>query len=472
MRTILNLNQGWYFHKNTTVVPTRPADGELLVLPHTWNAKDGQDGGNDYFRGTCAYCKTLKKVDLPQGVKVFLEINGASSSADVFMNGKRLAHHDGGYSTWRVDLTAYLRDENTLTILVDNATNETVYPQTADFTFYGGLYRDVNLVCVPDTHFDLSYCDGKGLQVTPVMDGKDAKVSVQTWIEGRQPSDMLKLRILDAAGSTVAEQSISGDAATFTIVSAHLWDGMKDPYLYTLEASILRNDEVLDGVSARFGCRSFEIDPERGFILNGREYPLRGVSRHQDRWGIGNALLPEHHKEDMDLICEVGFNTIVNGESIGTKTAEDHFFRFDVYNSGETELLAVAGKCQDSAVIRKVASMNQDYILREQGAVLNWFDITEISASSSSFIRFSSISSWTLASMLGVHIGLSSFFFRTHGPVYVYYYTTNLVICQWFLVISLSIIEIIFSYAKSVSEFRIAQNLRFCYNRTRRKVYL
>ena len=135
MRKILNLNKGWYFHKNVTGVPTRPADGELLDLPHTWNHKDGQDGGNDYFRGTCAYSRTLKKAELPQGMKIYLEVNGASSSADVFMNGKRLAHHDGGYSTWRVDLSAYLRPENDLTILVDNAPNETVYPQTADFTF-------------------------------------------------------------------------------------------------------------------------------------------------------------------------------------------------------------------------------------------------------------------------------------------------------------------------------------------------
>ena len=311
MRTVLNINKGWLFRKDMAQAPAAlPADWENVTLPHTWNAMDGQDGGNDYFRGTCCYTRSFSKAELPAGMQVFLEINGANSSADVCLNSKVLAHHDGGYSTWRVDLTAHLQEENLLSILVDNAPNESVYPQTADFTFYGGLYRDVNLVCVPETHFDLSYFGGRGLQVTPVMNGADAQVEIKTWIANRREGDALCIRLLDAEGNAVAEQSVSDDSASFTIRDAHLWDGMKDPYLYTAEAVILRNGEALDNVCTRFGCRSYRIDPERGFILNGREYPLRGVSRHQDRWGIGNALLPEHHLEDMDLICEMGANTI------------------------------------------------------------------------------------------------------------------------------------------------------------------
>ena len=136
MRTIYTINNNWIFVKNMTDAPaTLPQDGEQVSLPHTWNAIDGQDGGNDYFRGTCCYAKSIIKADLPAGDKYFLEINGANSSAQVYMNGKLLASHDGGYSTWRVDITNTLKNENVLVILVDNAANETVYPQTADFTF-------------------------------------------------------------------------------------------------------------------------------------------------------------------------------------------------------------------------------------------------------------------------------------------------------------------------------------------------
>ena len=311
MRNVLNINKNWTFVKGMTEAPASlPQTGEQIDLPHTWNAVDGQDGGNDYFRGTCCYARTLRKEELPAGEKYFLEIHGANSSADVYMNGKRLAHHDGGYSTWRVEITNTLRNENCLVILVDNEANETVYPQTADFTFYGGLYRDVNVVAVPETHFELEHLGCPGIYVTPVMEGTDAKVAVQTYIMDLKAGDQVRFRILDAEGNVVAEESGNAEKADFVIKNAHLWDGTNDPYLYTAEAVITRDGEELDKVTTRFGCRSFRIDPEKGFILNGREYPLRGVSRHQDRWKIGNALLPKHHKEDIDLICEVGANTI------------------------------------------------------------------------------------------------------------------------------------------------------------------
>ena len=307
MRTILNINENWLFRKDCGTAPVSiPADWEQISVPHCWNGADGQDGGNDYFRGSCCYVKQLSRADLPQGEKICLEINGANSSAAVYLNGKHLSGHDGGYSTWRTEIGKELKDENILAVIVDNSANEHVYPQTADFTFYGGLYRNVNIIAVPETHFDLETFGCPGIHVTPVMVGSDAKVNIRSFETGMQSGDTVLYRIMDAEGNVVAEQN-SGD---FVLRNAHLWDGVKDPYLYTAEASILRNGEVLDKVSARFGCRSFRIDPEKGFILNGREYPLRGVSRHQDRWQIGNALKPEHHLEDMDLICEMGANTI------------------------------------------------------------------------------------------------------------------------------------------------------------------
>ena len=307
MRTIVNLNCDWAFSKDTAQVPIFvPENWQTISLPHTWNALDGQDGGADYFRGKCCYVRKLP-AQLPTAEKYYLEIRGANSSAEVFLNGKRLASHDGGYSTWRVDVTE--DPHGLLSIVVDNSPNDQVYPQVADFTFYGGLYRDVNLICVPASHFDLTHFGGPGLKVTPVMDGDDAKVAVEVWITNRQESQRVRYSLMNASG-TVLGTFEGGRNANFRIKNAHRWHGRKDPYLYSMKAELLDNGEVLDTVTTRFGCRSFSIDPQRGFILNGEEYPLRGVSRHQDRLGIGNALLPEHHREDMDLICEVGATTI------------------------------------------------------------------------------------------------------------------------------------------------------------------
>ena len=311
MRTIVNINRKWAFTKQATAVPEQlPTLWDWVNLPHSWNGIDGQDGGNDYHRGTCYYAKDIQKTDLPVADRYYLEINGANSSAEVYLNGEKLASHDGGYSTWRVDLTDKLQQENLLVIAVDNAPNDRVYPQVADFTFYGGLYRDVNLICVSESHFDLDYYGGPGIKVTPIMEGKDANVEVEVFLTNTKMGQYIQYTIYDADEQVVANIASDETKVNFTIENAHLWQGRKDPYLYTVAAHLVEEKEILDTVSARFGCRSFEIDPERGFILNGEEYPLRGVSRHQDRWGIGNALLPEHHIEDMDLICEVGATTI------------------------------------------------------------------------------------------------------------------------------------------------------------------
>lgn len=310
MRTTLNWNAGWRFEKDCAAVPGQlPETWEEVNLPHTWNAIDGQDGGNDYFRGTCCYAKAFTRDSLPQSDRYYLEIRGAASSADVYLNGKQLKHHDGGFSTWRVDLTDALEENNLLAILVDNAPNDTVYPQVADFTFYGGLYRNVNLICVHASHFDLDYFGTPGIKVTPTVEGTDAKIAVEVFLTNQKEGQTVRYTLENQTGKVIGTYE-GGRNANFRIQSAHLWQGRKDPYLYRMTAELVENDTVLDSVSTRFGCRSFSVDPEKGFILNGEAYPLRGVARHQDRWQIGNALLPEHHKEDIDLILEMGCTTI------------------------------------------------------------------------------------------------------------------------------------------------------------------
>ena len=308
MRNIVNLNKNWLFSRNTADIAVRT--GEKVDLPHSWNAVDGQDGGNDYFRGDCLYVRTLRKAELPQADRYYLEIRGANSSAELFVGGESLAVHHGGYSTWRVDLTEKLAEETDIAIVVNNAANETVYPQMADFTFYGGLYRDVNLICVSQSHFDLDYYGGSGIRVTPVVEESRANVTVETWVTNRKADQEISYTVTDREGNLVAQTVTADTKVCFTIENVRKWHGRKDPYLYTLQAALLENGSAVDSVSTRFGCRSYRIDPNNGFILNGEEYPLRGVSRHQDRWGVGNALLPEHHREDMDLICEVGATTI------------------------------------------------------------------------------------------------------------------------------------------------------------------
>ncbi|MBE6930247.1 MAG: glycoside hydrolase family 2 protein, partial [Ruminococcaceae bacterium] len=311
MRQILNINAKWAFTKQAHEVPaTLPNDWNWVNIPHSWNAIDGQDGGNDYYRGTAYYAKTISKLELPEAERYYLELQGANSSADVYLNGKHMAHHDGGYSTWRVDITEELGVNSLLVVKVDNSANDTVYPQMADFTFYGGIYRDVNILCVSESHFDLDYYGGPGLAVTPEIVGKDAKVTVNAYVTNAKPGQVLRYTLCTACGCEVASVETADTTAVLEIRDVHLWHGRRDPYLYTAKIELVEDGKVLDNISTRFGCRTFRIDPDNGFILNGEEYPLRGVSRHQDRWGIGNALLPEHHKEDIDLICEVGATTI------------------------------------------------------------------------------------------------------------------------------------------------------------------
>ncbi len=311
MRKVINFNFKWAFTKNATQVPTAmPEKWDFVTLPHSWNNIDGQDGDNDYYRGTCYYVKELDKMDLPEADRYYLEFKGANSSADVYVNGQKLASHDGGYSTWRVDMTNALQDKNLIVVAVDNGENDRVYPQMADFTFYGGLYRDVNIIAVNNSHFDLDYYGAPGIKVTPSIKGADADVEVEVYLTNAQAGQEVVYTIKDKAGDIIAQTKSDDTKVVMNIQGVHLWNGKKDPYLYTAEAQLVEGEQVLDNVSTRFGCRTFIIDAEKGFILNGESYPLRGVSRHQDRWGLGNALLPEHHEEDIELICEMGATTI------------------------------------------------------------------------------------------------------------------------------------------------------------------
>lgn len=301
-----NWNADWEFAKKST----EDAVWGSVDLPHTWNGEDGQD---DYYRGICYYRKTLARKELPEGKDIYLEFHGVNSTAVLYVNGVKAAQHDGGYSAWRVNLTGYVdkkKEENEVLVAVDNAPNDHVYPQRADFTFYGGIYRDVNLIFAEKTRFDLDYYGSPGVKVTPSVNGADAEVTVEAFLTGAEGSELLEYQILDgdiiAADlmQPVAVKSSSVQKAALTIREVHLWNGKKDPHLYHLRVRLIRDGKELDRREVPFGCRSFSIDPEKGFFLNGEPYPLHGVSRHQDRPGIGNALAKAHHEEDVELICQ------------------------------------------------------------------------------------------------------------------------------------------------------------------------
>ncbi len=307
MRFVENINSGWTFSKDNS-------NFENVNLPHTWNNLDGQDGGADYLRQKCYYKKTLnlKKDDK----KVFIEFEGVNHVAYVTFNSVLLGEHKGGFSTFRFDLTNHVKDgENLLEVCVDNSEDLQVYPQQADFTFFGGIYRDVNLVVTNKVHFDLEYFGTKGVYVTKAQPNDDgsADVLVKVCTKGATGAETVKIAVKDNAGQVVANGECKASEDVNIKVNfndAVLWDGFKNPYLYSLVATVECDAKILDDVNIKFGVRSFSVDSDKGFILNGKKYPLRGVSRHQDRLNKGWAISREDQVQDAKIIKDMGANTI------------------------------------------------------------------------------------------------------------------------------------------------------------------
>ncbi len=301
MRTITTLTEALFAKDGDA--PAR------VALPHTWNNLDGQDGeeNGSYWRGIGSY-----HIALPAptpGCRQYIEFRGANHVAMVYCNGREIGTHRGGFSTFRFELTgAMTAGENILTVEVTNAPSE-IYPQMADFTFFGGLYRAVNFIEVPDAHFDLLKCGTSGVFITPHAAGL---VRIDAFpINGKGCT--VSAELCDAAGNIVARGEAPAKSHTvlkLNVEAPHLWNGRPDPYLYTARVRLMDAGDEMDAVTETFGFRGFHVDPERGFYLNGKPYPLHGVSRHQDRLDMGWAITPKEHEEDMALIEEVGANTI------------------------------------------------------------------------------------------------------------------------------------------------------------------
>lgn len=307
----------WSF-KLTDDVPSKLNEVDdswkIVEIPHTWNGWDGQDGDSDYYRGKGVYTLELERPDVPKDFQLYLEFEGVNAVAEVYANGEKLAEHRGGYSSFRVNISdAFVEGRTLLAVVADNSHFEDVYPQSADFTFYGGIYRPVTLIAVPNTHFDLDFYGSQGMNYETRIEEDFAKIQMRAWVSNPDPGDSVRFTIYDEEGLVVSETftpAVEEVEVTTTVVDPHLWQGVEDPYLYTLEAEIWRNNNCLDTVTASLGIREFYVDPEKGFYLNGKQMPLRGVAKHQDFLGVGNALEPEHFMIDAKHIYDIGANTV------------------------------------------------------------------------------------------------------------------------------------------------------------------
>ncbi|WP_227937737.1 glycoside hydrolase family 2 protein [Alkalihalobacillus deserti] len=328
MRKIISFNDQWKFSKKNEEKAMTKAyndeNWEVVNVPHTWNAIDGANGF-DFYKAACWYRKEFTIDTLAQGNKVFIEFQGSNSITDVYVNGNHLGQHRGGYSTFRFDISDAIEfgTKNTLAVKVDNTVVDDVYPQMADFTFYGGIYRDVKLVITNHVHFDLLDYGSQGVYIVQEdISNEKAKLTVKSRLVNDNDEDK-KVRLwtdlLDADGKQVAYAAkevvlASGETKELeipvVIENPTLWNGKKNAYLYEAKVSMVSFNDTVDEISIPFGVRYFEVDAEKGFFLNGEHLALNGVSRHQDRKDMGWAITKNEHDEDMELIKEVGASSI------------------------------------------------------------------------------------------------------------------------------------------------------------------
>lgn len=329
-----SLDGGWRFQRIDVPGAAMPGLNDTaapwsdVTLPHTWNALDGEDGGSNYYRGIAWYRRHLTvPADFVAGGgrQAFLQFDGANIVTDVYLNGFHLGQHRGGFAAFRYDVTSVLAaaGANVLVVKVDNSAVNDVPPLSADFTFFGGLYRDVHLVTTDPLHVDVEDFASSGVYITPANVGAgsadlSARVRVKNAGSLAAITDV-SLALVDARGIFVQRLStrasiLAGTTSEVTltgmVATPHLWNGRSDPYLYTAYVEIGRGGKVTDVVSQPVGFRSFAVDPDTGFSLNGQPYDLRGVNRHQDRLDMGWAITNREHDQDMALIVEIGATAV------------------------------------------------------------------------------------------------------------------------------------------------------------------
>ncbi len=331
-RKVESFNSGWSFKK-------APAEKELAInapkwdkgwseveIPHTWNAKDMQVQANSFYEGTAYYKKQYFFPAELKDKRVFLRFEGVGSCAEVFVNGMLATSHKGGYSAFACEISPLLKagEENEIIVKADNKSRPDVIPVNHNlFGVYGGIYRPVWLVVTEPCNISVTDCASPGVYVTQKnLSKKQADVKVKVKLDNGtlQPVPVtLQNTIYDQEGKQVAthsqsfELSAQGEQAyesSFTIKKPTLWQGRENPYLYKVVSRLIKDGQVIDEMVQPLGLRKYEIVAGKGFYLNGEKYPMYGVTRHQDWWGLGSALKNENHDFDLATIMDVGATTV------------------------------------------------------------------------------------------------------------------------------------------------------------------
>ena len=315
------LNNDWNFRFSHQV---QKGTEVRVDLPHTWNAQDALSGKIDYKRGIGNYEKNLFIRPEWKGKRLFIRFEGVNNIADVFINRRHIGEHRGGYGAFIFEITGKVEygKENSILVRVNNGEQLDIMPLVGDFNFYGGIYRDVHLLITDETCISpLDYASPGVRLIQDSVSHRYAKVraivDLSNGSSGNQEVE-LNVRLLD--GQRVVKEgtknvNLSGNEVmqqelTFEIDQPHLWNGRQDPFLYQAEVTLFRNGQMVDRVTQPLGLRFYRIDSDKGFFLNGKHLPLKGVCRHQDRSEVGNALRPQHHEEDAALMLEMGVNAV------------------------------------------------------------------------------------------------------------------------------------------------------------------
>ncbi|AVV45099.1 beta-galactosidase [Streptomyces sp. P3] len=333
-RVWLLLNSGWRFIRQDVAGAQAPGFDDSgwtsVTTPHTWNAVDGADGGNNYYRGVGWYRRHYTVPSELAGKRLYLQFAGVNQVADVWVNGTYLGQHRGGYARFRFDATAVLvpGGDNVIAVKATNARDTGIAPVGADYTFQGGIYRNVSLWAVDDLHVRMTDFAGPGVYLRQSnVTAASATVTVTTklWNDSTTTRSVrVRSVIADRNGNVVAEtvgtaQTVPAAtgaeiAQTLTIDNPRLWNGVADPYLHNASVEIhdvtAGGDRIADVVTEPLGLRSVAVDAGTGFRLNGNHLGLHGVNLHQERAVKGWAISDADHTEDFDLIQEIGANTI------------------------------------------------------------------------------------------------------------------------------------------------------------------
>lgn len=316
------INQDWNFRFSHQVDKN---SSRRVDLPHTWNAQDALSGKPDYKRGIGNYDKKLFIRSEWKGKRLFLRFEGANCVSNVFINGKQIGEHRGGYGAFIFEITDKVNygKDNTVLVRVNNGEQLDVMPLVGDFNFYGGIYRDVHLLVTEDICISpLDYASpGVYLFQQHVGEKQAAVLARINLSNGTEHPRQATLRLQVKEGDKVVYQadkkvtvaphtSVQPEEMSFTLLNPRLWNGREDPFMYQTVITLVKDGKEIDKVEQPLGLRYYATDADRGFFLNGKHLPLHGVCRHQEWAEVGNALRPMHHEEDTRLMLEMGVNAI------------------------------------------------------------------------------------------------------------------------------------------------------------------